>query len=90
MGVIIGIRRRLGSDEYKVYWKEDEKYDENKAYYTPDLEDAVSTAVKMIETARVQGLQVQLSGAQFTTRLISIYRPGFLIDEIKKCIEGTI
>ena len=52
--------------EYRVFWKEDRRYDEGKAYYTDDLVDAGLTLAKVAREASNQGYRVRISGALIT------------------------
>lgn len=39
----IGVSKVYSTGKYRVWWREDGRYDEAKAYYTDDAEDAVVT-----------------------------------------------
>lgn len=85
--VTIGITRKADTDEYKVYWRENGRYNEARTYYTDDPEDAVFALIDIIERSREAGEDAEPSNARFTLDLISRYNPGYLIKETRKAIE---
>lgn len=66
--VTLGITKKEG--EYRVFWNEDRKDDEGKAYYTNDAYDAVLTMVSMEGEAIKMGKSVKFSDAKFTQSLL--------------------
>lgn len=73
--------------EYRVFWKDNNRFDEPKTYYTDDLEDAVNTLITIYEEGKSQGLDIVISDARSTVDLISRGRPGFLIGETRRVLE---
>jgi len=83
--VTIGITRVSDTDEYRVFWKDEQGRDvEAKAYYTDDPEDAVNTLIDTIERAQASGIEVELTKTQYTKMLISKYRWLWLQNTLKK------
>jgi len=82
--VIVGITRKAETDEYRVFWNENRRDDEAKAYYADDPEDAVDTLIDVYERALESGLDIRLTEAQYTRVLISKYRWLWLQSYLKE------
>ena len=63
--IVLGITKVKDTGEYKIYWKENGRYDEAKAYYTDDLEDAKSTFIDILFRAQQAGYDVRVAGDKF-------------------------
>jgi len=53
--VKLKLRKLPETNEYQVAWYEDGKYNEDKTYYTDDLEDAILTSKAISEEALEHG-----------------------------------
>jgi len=69
--IIIGITVHQG--EYRVFWKENGRYDESRTYYTSDPADAVYTLIDTLERAQASGKNVVVSNALTTQSLLTKY-----------------
>ncbi|KKL19553.1 hypothetical protein LCGC14_2464330 [marine sediment metagenome] len=58
------------TDEYRVYWVENGRYDEGKASYHDDPEDAVGTLVAIHRRQSELGQDIEISEAKFTRNLM--------------------
>ncbi len=56
--------------EYRVYWMENGRYDESKASYTDDPQDAVDTLVAIHRRHSDLGEDIAISDAKFTRDLM--------------------
>lgn len=65
----INIQRLVETDEYRVSWYIDGKYDEAKSSYTTTKEDAVGTLLHEKEWARSHGFTLEPSN-QFTQKMV--------------------
>ncbi len=75
----VGITYNLDTNEYRVFWKDEQNRDiESKAYYTDDADDAVETLVAIVERAQAQGDEVQISKGELTRDLINRCHPTYL------------
>ncbi len=65
------------TDEYRVYWVEDGRFDEDKASYTDDPQDAVDTLVSVYDKYARLGADIAITKAKFTRDLMErFYRYG--------------
>ena len=75
--VVIGITKKPETGEYRVFWKENGKDNEAKAYYTDDPQDAVNSLLSILE--RQEGIWptkvVHVSDARTTQNLLGKYEP---------------
>jgi len=69
--ITVGITERQG--EYRVFWRENGRYDESSAYYTDDPQDAVFTLLSMVERAQEMGKDIEVSNAKRTQDLLTRY-----------------
>lgn len=75
--VIIGISKVRNTGEYRVYWKEDGRDNEARAYYTDYPSDAVDTLFDVETRSQLAGIPVRISEDRVTTLLISKYASSF-------------
>ena len=75
--VMIGISKVPGTDEYRVYWKENGRDSESKAYYTDDSLDAVGTLLNISTRNEVKGIPTKVSGDRTTSSLIRHWNASF-------------
>jgi len=79
-GVLVGITRTYKHDheDWRVFWKDNGKDIEAKAYYTNNIHDAVRT---MFQEARKYGANI--SGDEFTQKCIRYVGGIFSGEDIK-------
>lgn len=75
--VVIGISKKPSTGEYRVYWKENGKDSEAKAYYTDYPIDAVETLFDIETRSQLAGIPVRVSDDRVTSFLISKYASSF-------------
>jgi len=71
--ITVGITRKPETDEYRVFWKEGNKYVESKAYYTNEPLDAVLTLGSVFRRAKKNGAQISVSDSKYTQKLVDKY-----------------
>ncbi|MHA2069461.1 MAG: hypothetical protein ACXABY_34295 [Candidatus Thorarchaeota archaeon] len=76
------------TNEYRVFWLENGRYNEDKSSYHDDPEDAVGTLIATMARARELGYEVQITKAGYTLKLVAKYRPGFLISEARLALRS--
>jgi hypothetical protein len=76
-GVVVGVTRPKQVD-YRVFWKDNGKDIEAKAYYTDNITDAVQTMFYMSKT-----YGANISGDEFTQRCIRSTGQQFFYGESK-------
>ncbi len=72
--VVVGITRQPEWNQYKVFWKDGNKDDEAKAYYTDDPEDAVNTLIAVLSGHP----ETTMTEARTTINLVNKYKPEYL------------
>jgi len=82
--VKIGITYQPSTNEYRVFWNENNIDVEAKAYYTDDAEDAVNTLIDTIERAQTTHTEVRLTDTQYTKILVAKYRWLWLQNTLKR------
>ena len=85
-GITIGITYDDSTEEYRVFWKEDGRDIEAKAYYTDDPEDAVQTMNSIVRQALDSGIEPKVSVDAETRRQIGEYVP---VEPEKESIRWT-
>ena len=88
--ITVGITKKVSTGEYRVFWKAWGKDIEDKAYYTPDAEDAVFTLMATLESTLDLGLPIKMTDARYTIDLVARYDPGYLIAEAQKAIQAVV
>lgn len=78
--ITVGIVKLPKSNEYRVFWKEDNMPIEKNSYYTEDPEDAVLTMLDMIDITRNKNLAISMSDAKYTQNLVKKYTPNYSKD----------
>ncbi len=73
MMVTLGITKVKDTREWKVFWRENGRLDEGKAYYTDDPEDAAKTLWAMAGEAQRGGREVEISNSLMTRSLVRKY-----------------
>ena len=71
--ITIGITQNLEFNEYRVYWHENGRDIESKAAYETDATAAVGTLLAAVDHAESLGLEVEVSDAAYTRKLIQQY-----------------
>ena len=73
------------TDEYRVYWIENGRFDEGKSSYHDDQEDAVGTLIAVLD----RHPETQLTDARYTLDLIAKYRPDFMLAEVRRIMHES-
>lgn len=63
--VVLDIQRDKETGEYSIPWVESGKRNEDRTYYTDDLEDARHTLTAQIQWAQRNGYNVRIKGNKF-------------------------
>ena len=96
--ITLGIQRPDEAGDYRVYWRENGRDDEGKAYYTNAPDDAVFTMLGAKGMAESQDQVVEINQDQYTQRLMAQYQNQYL-DRIMRspkketaqgALEGTV
>ena len=86
----VGITRVSETDEYRVFWRDERgKDDEAKAYYTDDPEDAVNTAIAVVEDLQSKGKEAELSPAKYTRDIVAKYRSDWMTSQAQQVARPT-
>lgn len=75
--VEIGITKRPSTGEYRVFWKENGRDIEARAYYTNDYVDAVDTLFNIEDQNRTIGIPTRVSDSRSTMSLVRKYNESF-------------
>lgn len=65
------------TDEYRVFWKEDGRYNEDKSYYTDSPDDAAGTLKMLAQDLGSMGSGFRISDAKMTSSLMNKYEPDW-------------
>jgi len=88
--ITVGITRIPSTSEYRVFWKDGNRYSEARSGYTDDPEDAVNTLLSTYQTAKERGFNIKITNADFTKGLINRYRPSFTTVDREPTIQGEV
>ena len=75
--VEIGITRKPSTKEFRVFWKENGRDVEAKAYYTDFLTDAVETLYDIESRNEKAGIPAKVSTSKLTSKLVRSYNESF-------------
>ena len=75
--VEIGISKKPSTGEFRVFWKENGKDIEARAYYTDWWQDAVDTLLTIELHNNASGIPTSISSGKSTTSLLRRYNRTF-------------
>lgn len=96
--ITLGIQRPDEAGDYRVYWRENGRDDEGKAYYTDAPDDAVFTMLGIKGMAEAQGQVIEINQDQYTQGLVAKYQNEYLDRLMRRprkepaqgTVEGTV
>jgi len=86
----ISINYKSATSEWVVSEKENGRTKPEKTYYTPDVKDAVDTAIDKVEKDKEKGKDTDLSKADRTKKLVEKHRPDYLAKEAHRATEAIL
>ena len=82
--ITVSINRKSSTGEYVVSECRDNRLTPGSTYYTEDSQDAVDTAIFVIEDYRMKGQEAEMSTSRSTMRIVERLGREWLLREASK------
>jgi len=83
--VTVSVNKKWSTGEYTVT-----DSDSRDSYYTDDPEDAVNTAIAVVEDLQSKGKEAELSPAKYTRDIVAKYRSDWMMSQAQQAARKVM